>query len=127
LQDLTSGIINEQHLNHTEFHLRFFLLQLKNIIFIKTRHKNSMKDLQDNLKQLITETMIPESEAFLEELNEDLQNDENNEEIKNSITDMESFLEDLDNILVAIEENSMTQEELKIIYEKIKNLIDEHE
>jgi molecular chaperone DnaK (HSP70) len=86
-----------------------------------------MKDLQDNLKQLITETMIPESEAFLEELNEDLQNDENNEEIKNSITDMESFLEDLDNILVAIEENSMTQEELKIIYEKIKNLIDEHE
>jgi hypothetical protein len=86
-----------------------------------------MKELQDNLKQLIIETMIPESEAFLEELNEDLQNDENNEEIKNSITDMESFLEDLDNILVAIEENSMTQEELKIIYEKIKNLIDEHE
>jgi molecular chaperone DnaK (HSP70) len=86
-----------------------------------------MKDLQDNLKQLITETMIPESEAFLEELNEDLQNDENNEEIKNSITDMESFLEDLDNILVAIEENSMTEEELKIVYEKIKNLIDEHE
>jgi molecular chaperone DnaK (HSP70) len=86
-----------------------------------------MKELQNNLKQLIIETIIPESEAFLEELNEDLQNDKNNQDIKNSITDMESFLEDLDNILVAIEENSMTEEELKIVYEKIKNLIDEHE
>ncbi len=85
-----------------------------------------MNDLKEELKELIVETMIPESKAFLEELNEELKNGTDDEDISDAIEDMESFLIELQNILSAIEEDKMSDDEIKMVYNKIKDMLDEH-
>lgn len=86
-----------------------------------------MKDLKEELKELIVETMIPESKAFLEELNEELKNGTDDDDINEAIEDMESFLIELQSILSAIEENKMSDDEIKMVHKKIVDMLDEHE
>jgi len=81
-----------------------------------------MSDIKNELKKVIAETMIPETEDYLEELHQEI-----TEETKETIRDMESFLVELQNILLAIEENQITDEEAKEVYEKITTMLDEHE
>ncbi|MGB3750978.1 MAG: hypothetical protein WA945_05375 [Arcobacteraceae bacterium] len=81
-----------------------------------------MSDIKKELKQIIAETMIPETEDYLEELHENI-----TEENKESIRDMESFLVELQNILLAIEENKITDDEAQEVYDKITAMLDEHE
>jgi len=81
-----------------------------------------MSDIKNELKKVIAETMIPETEDYLEELHENI-----TEENKETIRDMESFLVELQNILLAIEENKITEEEAEEVYEKITAMLDEHE
>lgn len=86
-----------------------------------------MENLKHELKELILGTMIPESEAFLEELHKELTNEVKNEESIEAIKDMESFLVELQNILTAIEQNKISNEEIEVVYGKIIALLDEHE
>lgn len=81
-----------------------------------------MSDIKNELKKVIAETIIPETEDYLEELHEEI-----TEENKETIRDMESFLVELQNILLAIEENKITDEEAEEVYDKIMNMLDEHE
>lgn len=63
--------------------------------------------------------MIPESKAFLDELNELISsNNACNDDIE-AKKDMESFLQELNTILNAIEKDEITDEQAADIYEKI--------
>lgn len=86
-----------------------------------------MENVKQELCDLITETMIPESESFLEELHELIENKTASEDDMEAVKDMESFLVELQNILTAIEEDKISDDEAKEIYEKITAMLEEHE
>jgi len=86
-----------------------------------------MTDIQNELKKIVLETMIPETEEYLEELQEEYKNTKIPEEEKETIRDMESFLVELQNILLLIEEKKITDEQAQEVYEKIVAMINEHQ
>lgn len=78
-----------------------------------------MSDIKNDLKQVLVETMIPESQDYLEEVK--------NENDQEAIEDIEGFLEELEMIVQAIDENKITDEDAEPIYEKIITMLNEHE
>ena len=86
-----------------------------------------MSEIKNKLKQIITETMIPESEDYLEELHLEYENKDITEEDKETMRDMESFLVELQNILLLIEENKISDEEAQDVYDKITTMLNEHQ
>lgn len=86
-----------------------------------------MENIKSKLKNIITDVMMPESENYLEELHELLENKTANQDDMDAIKDMEDFLVELQNILYAIEENKLTNSQAKQIYEKINNMLKEHQ
>ena len=85
-----------------------------------------MTDIKNKLKQIIEETMIPETEDYLEELHKSYENTTISDEDKEVMRDMESFLVELQNILLLVEENKITDEEATHVYEKIDTMLKEH-
>lgn len=85
-----------------------------------------MSNIKNELKKVVTETMIPETEEYLEELHSQYENNTLSDEDKEVIRDMESFLVELQNILLLIKENKITDEEAQNVYEKITVMLDEH-
>lgn len=83
-------------------------------------------NIKKELKQVIIETMIPESEEYLEELHTQFEKSNLTDENRAIIRDMESFLVELQNIILAIEEDKITDEQAEEIYHKINTMIDEH-
>jgi len=86
-----------------------------------------MENLRIKLRDLVVDVMIPESEVFLEELHKEVENKTANEDDMEAIKDMESFLVELQNIVTAIDENKMSDEEVQVVYEKISTMLEEHE
>lgn len=78
-----------------------------------------MSNIKTKLKEVITQTMIPESKTYLEELQE-----ENDQE---GIEEIDGFIEELTMIVTALDENRITDEEANPIYEKIITMLNEHE
>ena len=85
-----------------------------------------MIDIKHKLKQIIVETIVPESEDYLKELHISYENKTISEEEKETIRDMESFLVELQNILLLIEKNKITDQEADEVYVKISNMLNEH-
>ena len=86
-----------------------------------------MINIKLELKNVVEQTMIPESKAFLDELNELISsNNACNVDIE-AKKDMESFLQELNTILNAIEKDEITDEQAADIYEKIIIMLQEHE
>ena len=86
-----------------------------------------MINIKLELKNVVEQTMIPESKAFLDELNElTSSNNACNDDIE-AKKDMESFLQELNTILNAIEKDEITDEQAADIYEKIIIMLQEHE
>jgi succinate dehydrogenase/fumarate reductase flavoprotein subunit len=85
-----------------------------------------MSDIKKDLQQVIEETMLPESEAYLEELHEEYKKGVIDDEDKEAIQDLESFLVELQNILLAIEEDKISDDEADEIYTKIITMLNEH-
>ena len=86
-----------------------------------------MSDIKNELKKTLLETLIPESENYLSELNEGYEKKTISSEDKETIRDMESFLVELQNILLLIEENKITTEEAEEVYNKITLMLNEHD
>jgi len=86
-----------------------------------------MSDIKNELKQVIVETMIPESEEYLEELHKAYASKTISDDEQETIRDMESFLVELQNILQLISENKITDEEAQNVYEKITTMLNEHD
>lgn len=82
-----------------------------------------MKDLKQELKTIITDTMLPASQAFIKELQEEKQDEDTLE----AFNDMGSLVEELQFILTAIEEDKLSDEEALIVYEKIVAMLEEEE
>jgi hypothetical protein len=85
-----------------------------------------MSDIKNDLQEIIKDTMLPESESYLEELHSAYENGELSEDDKEAIQDMESFLVELQNILLAIEEDKISDDEAGEIYGKIITMLNEH-
>jgi hypothetical protein len=85
-----------------------------------------MSDIKNDLQEIIKDTMLPESESYLEELHSAYENGELSEDDKEAIQDMESFLVELQNILLAIDEDKISDDEAGEIYGKIITMLNEH-
>lgn len=86
-----------------------------------------MLDIKEKLKDLVETVMIPEVEAYLEDLYKLLETDSQTEDDKEAMEEMESFLVELQNVLAVIEENKTADSEYQRIYDYIMKNLDEHE
>ncbi len=86
-----------------------------------------MLDIKDKLKDLVETVMIPEVEAYLEDLYKLLETDSQTEDDKEAMEEMESFLVELQNVLAVIEEDKTPNSEYQRIYDYIMQNLDEHE
>jgi hypothetical protein len=86
-----------------------------------------VENIKDELKKVIIDVMLPESEEYLEELNLLIKNDTTNQDDIEAKKDIESFIEELKTILELIKENKLSNEDAKSVYEKIVTMLEEHE
>ncbi|AXH09246.1 hypothetical protein CP960_01930 [Malaciobacter halophilus] len=84
-----------------------------------------MTQIKQDLLEVIETTMIPEVEAYINELHELIKNDEQTEDNMEEVKEMESFLVELQNIVVGINENKIDEKQAEEIYTKIENLLEE--
>lgn len=86
-----------------------------------------MKNIKVELESIIFNVMLPESQAFLDELNEEIENGNEEIEIIEAKKDVASFIEELNQVLKLIEEKRLSNKDAKDMYKKIRNMLDEHE
>lgn len=84
-----------------------------------------MSTIKDDLQDVVQNTMIPEVEAYLEDLMLLLEQNKATEDDMDAIKEMESFLVELENILFAIKENQMNDIQAAEVYDKIIDLLKE--
>lgn len=86
-----------------------------------------MPDIKEKLKDVVETVMIPEVEAYLEDLYKLLETDSQTLDDKEAMEEMESFLVELQNVLAVIEEDKMPDSEYQRIYDYIMQNLEEHE
>jgi len=86
-----------------------------------------MESIKEKLKDVVENIMIPEVEAYLEDLYKLLETNSQTQDDKEAIEEMESFLVELQNVLAVIEENQTPDSEYQRIYDYIMQNIKEHE
>lgn len=86
-----------------------------------------MASIKEELKEIVEVTMIPEVEAYLEDLYKLLETNSQTEDDKEAMEEMESFLVELQNILAVIEEDKTPDSEYQRIYDYIIQNLEEHE
>lgn len=78
-----------------------------------------MSQIKDKLKDIVTDVMIPEVEAYLEDLHKLLEENKQTEDDTLAMTEMESLLVELQNVLAVIEEDKTEDSEYERIYHYI--------
>lgn len=86
-----------------------------------------MKNIKEELKNVILDVMLPETETYLEELNKAIDNKSASEDEIDAREDIVSFIEELKTILEVISEDKLSDEDAKNVYEKITTMLEEHE
>lgn len=86
-----------------------------------------MKNIKVELKNVILDVMLPETETYLEELNKAIDNKSASEDEIDAREDIVSFIEELKTILEVISEDKLSDEDAKNVYEKITTMLEEHE
>ena len=86
-----------------------------------------MSQIKDKLKDVVENAMIPEVEDYLEDLHKLLEENKQTEDDKLAITEMESLLVELQNVLAVIEENKTEDSEYERIYNYIVENLESHE
>lgn len=86
-----------------------------------------MSEIKRDLLELVQESMIPEVEAYLEELHELIKENKQTDEDMEEIKEMETFLVELQNIILAIKEDKIDDIQAEEIYENIANLVEGEE
>ena len=84
-----------------------------------------MSEVKQNLKDIVEETMIPEVEEYLEDLHKLLEEEKASDDDMDAIREMESFLVELQNIILVIQEDKLSDEEAQNVYERILAMIEE--
>lgn len=86
-----------------------------------------MKNIKEELKNVILDVMLPETETYLEELNKAIDNKSASEDEIDAREDIVSFIEELKTILEVISEDKLSDEDAKNVYEKITTMLEDHE
>ena len=86
-----------------------------------------MENIKEELKKVIEEVMLPESEDYSKELANLIVRNEVSQDNIDAKEDIDSFIEELKNILKIVKENKLSNEEAEGIYEKIITMLNEHE
>ena len=84
-----------------------------------------MKEINKELIEKIEEMIIPEVEEYLEDMNKVVASNENTPEDDNAIKDLKTFLNELFNVKKALEEETLTNEQVLEVKAKIDDLIKE--
>ncbi|PLY08370.1 MAG: hypothetical protein C0625_01930 [Arcobacter sp.] len=84
-----------------------------------------MSEVKQNLKDVIEVTMIPEVEDYLNDLHTLLEENKATDDDMDAIREMESFLVELQNIILVIEEDKLDDEQDSDVYQNILNMIEE--
>lgn len=86
-----------------------------------------MSEIKDKLKDVVENTMIPEVEAYLDDLHILLAEGKQSEDDALAMTEMESLLVELQNVLAVIEEDKTEDSEYQRIYDYIAENLEEKE
>ena len=86
-----------------------------------------MKNIKVELESIIFNVMLPELQAFLDELNEEIKKGNKEIEIIEAKKDILSYIEELNQILKLIEEKKLSNKDAKDFYKKVRNMLDEHD
>jgi hypothetical protein len=86
-----------------------------------------MSQIKDKLKDIVTTAMIPEVEAYLEDLHKLLEQNTQTEDDILAMTEMESLLVELQNVLAVIEEDKTEDSEYERIYHYIMENLESKE
>ena len=84
-----------------------------------------MTEAKQNLKDIVEGTMIPEVEDYLNDLHELLKEEKATEDDMDAIREMESFLVELENIILVIKEDKLDDKQATEVYQNILNMIEE--
>lgn len=84
-----------------------------------------MSEVKEKLKSIVEETMIPEVDAYMMDLHTLLESKKATDDDMEAIKEMESFLVELQNILQAIQEDKISDEQAQEVYQNILKLLDE--
>ena len=83
-------------------------------------------DIKTDLTELIVDTMIPETQSYIDELKILIENNTASEDDIDAFDEMNSFLEELSLIIKAINEDEISNEDAQTIYDRILTMIEEH-
>ena len=86
-----------------------------------------MENIKEELKNVITDVMLPESEGYLEDLNISIKNEQASADDLVAKEDIEAFISELKTIIEVVDEGELSDDEAEGIYEKIINMLNEHE
>ena len=86
-----------------------------------------MSEIKDKLKDLVANAMIPEVEAYLEDLHILLAEGKQSEDDELAMTEMESLLVELENVLAVIKEDKTEDSEYQRIYDYISENLESKE
>ena len=86
-----------------------------------------MENIKEELKKVIEKVMLPESEDYSKELANLIVRNEASQDDIDAKEDIDSFIDELKNILEIVEEDKLSDEEAEGIYEKIIKMLNEHE
>ena len=84
-----------------------------------------MSEIIEKLDTSIKEMMIPEVQDYIKDINKLIEEKKAKEDDYIALEEMESMYEDLVDIVLAIEENKISDEEAEYIYQNILILMDE--
>jgi len=86
-----------------------------------------MENKKEELKKVIEDVMLPESEDYSKELANLIAKNEASQDDIDAKEDIDSFIDELKSILEIIEDDKLSDEEAEGIYEKIVIMLNEHE
>jgi len=84
-----------------------------------------MSEIKQKLETAIKEMMVPEIQGYIKELNTLVKDEEESPDDVKALEEMYGLLEELESILLAIEENKITDEEASSIHDNILKLMEE--
>lgn len=86
-----------------------------------------MSEIKEDLLEVVEDVMIPEVESYIADLHKLIEDKEADEDTMEEVKEMESFLVELQNVVLAVNENKLDDKQAEEIYDNISKLIEENQ
>ena len=86
-----------------------------------------MSSIKQELQEIIESKMIPECQAYLDDLHNIIDNQTATKDDQEAINEMQGFMQELNGILKALKNDELTDEDAQIILSKIYELLESHQ